>query len=51
MNDWSNLAMNEAHLVYRFPIPRKGIYSTSVKLLWVLSIFKEWLTRGPYIPT
>ena len=31
--------MNQTHLKYHSPIPRKGIYNNSVKLLLVLSIF------------
>ena len=38
MNNWSDLNMNQKYLIYHTPIPRKGIYISSVKLLLVLSI-------------
>ena len=40
MNNWLNLNMNQSHLKYHSPIPRKGIYINCVKLLLALSILK-----------
>ena len=37
--------MNQTHLKYHSPIPRKGIYNNSVKLLLVLSILFKNLSK------
>ena len=39
MNNRLNFNMSKTHLKYHSPIPKKGIYNNSVKLLLALSIF------------